>query len=125
MSTNSLLVVDDDPKVQQLLSVYFGGLGWSVETCGDAAQALDAAGSERAFDAVICDLHLSGDRQGEGLAVIETVRRRRPRTAVLLFTAADGPLRREALARGADQVISKPASLAALREAALKAMKKP
>jgi CheY-like chemotaxis protein len=123
VSSPSVLVLDDDPKVQLLLHTYFGGLGWSVQSCGDPANAMVIADSDQHFDAVICDLHFTPGRQAEGLALIERARQRRPRAAVLLFTAADGPLRKEALARGANQVITKPSSLTALRDAALRAMK--
>jgi CheY-like chemotaxis protein len=45
---------------------------------------------------------------------------------VLLFTGDTGALvREEALRRGADDVVLKPAPLARLRDAALRAMKKP
>ena len=98
-----VLVLDDDPKVQQLLRTYFGGLGWSVQSCGDPANAMAIADSDQPFDAVICDLHFTPGRNAEGLELIERARHRRPAAAVLLFTAADGPLRKEALARGADR----------------------
>lgn len=125
MSAPSLLVLDDDPAIRRLLDTYFGGLGWSVHACGDPDDALELAGSDRPFDAVICDLHFTPAHEAEGLEIIEKARRARPSAALLLLTAAIGPLRGEALARGADQVISKPTSLAALRDAALRAMKKP
>jgi CheY-like chemotaxis protein len=121
-----LLVLDDDPAVQSLLRTYFHGLGWSVEVCGDAAGALRLAISDLPFDAVICDLHFTPARQAEGLEIVARARDSRPDAAVLLFTAAAEPdVRDRALARGADQVIVKPAPLAALRDAALRAMKKP
>ena len=125
MSAPRVLVLDDDPTIHQLLRTYFGGLGWSVQSCSDPAGAMDVADSDQPFDAVICDLHFTPGREAEGLQLIERARRRRPDAAVLLFTAADGPLRNEALARGADMVVSKPSSLTALRDAALHAMKKP
>jgi two-component system KDP operon response regulator KdpE len=125
VSAPRVLVLDDDPAVHLLLRTYFGGLGWSVHSCSDPAGAMEIADSDQPFDAVICDLHLTPGHNAEGLSLIERARKRRPAAAVLLFTAADGPLRKEALARGADQVIGKPSSLSALRDAALRAMKKP
>jgi CheY-like chemotaxis protein len=121
-----VLVLDDDPSVLSLLRTYFGGLGWYVEVCADPTAALRLAGSDEAFDAVISDLHFTPARNGEGLEIVAHARRRRPSAAVLLFTAAaEGPFRQEALRRGADQVIFKPAPLTKLRDAALRAMKKP
>jgi len=124
--TPRVLVLDDDPAVLSLLRTYFGGLGWQVEVCADAGEALKLAGSEAPFDAVISDLHFSPARAAEGLEIVAHARRARPGAAVLLFTgAAEGPFRQAALERGADQVIYKPAPLTALRDAALRAMKKP
>jgi len=124
--TPRLLVLDDDQAVLTLLRTYFGGLGWYVEVCGDAGAALRLAGSDVPFDAVISDLHFTPARGSEGLDIVAHARHRRPQAAVLLFTAAAEPeVRHAALERGADLVIVKPSPLAALRDAALRAMKKP
>jgi CheY-like chemotaxis protein len=121
-----LLVLDDDPQILTLLGTYFGGLGWEVEACADADGALRLVGSEQPFDAVICDLHFGPAREAEGLEIVARARERHPASAVLLFTAAaDEQVREAALGRGADEVITKPASLASLRDAALRAIKKP
>ena len=121
-----VLVLDDDQRVLTLLRTYFGGLGWEVETCADAATALRLADSETPFDAVICDLHFTPAHRAEGLEIVARARERRPRAAVLLLTAApDTDSARAALSRGADEVIAKPAPLASLRDAALRAMNKP
>jgi CheY-like chemotaxis protein len=124
--TLRLLVLDDDPRLITLLRTYFSGLGWHVEASADAAVAVRLADSDAHFDAVICDLHFTGDHLGEGFEIVERARRRRPGAAVLLFTGvpAEG-VRDEALRRGADEVITKPAPLTRLRDAALRAMKKP
>ena len=119
-----LLVLDDDTAILALLRSYFAGLGWRVDVCTDAAGGLELLESDT-FDAVICDLHLSPARNGEGIDVISRVRQRRADAAVLLFTAAFGEgVRVAALRAGADDVIGKPAPLAQLRDAALRAMKK-
>ena len=93
---------------------------------GTGKTSLTAAFAHLAADAVICDLHFSPAHGAEGLEIIEGARRRRPHSAVLLFTgAADERVREEALRRGADEVITKPAPLSRLRDAALRAMKTP
>ena len=124
--THTLLVLDDDRNVLSLLRTYFGGLGWRVETSADAAAALRLADSDLPYDAVICDLHFTAAHRSEGLEIVRRVRERRPRCAVLLFTGAPAEsIREEALRQGVDEVISKPAPLARLRDAALRAMKDP
>jgi two-component system OmpR family response regulator len=116
-----LLVLDDDPNVITLLRTYFGGLGWEVEASAEAAEALALADSEAPFDAVICDLHFTPAHLGEGYEIVARARGRRPGCAVLLFTGAAGPgVAEEAVRRGADEVIAKPAPLALLRDAALR-----
>jgi CheY-like chemotaxis protein len=94
-----LLVLDDDHHILALLRAYFGGLGWHVEACAEATTGLQLADSDAPFDAVICDLQFTG--------------------------AAGAGIREEALRRGADDVVPKPAPLARLRDATLRAMKKP
>jgi DNA-binding NtrC family response regulator len=124
--TYTLLVIDDDRNVLSILRTYFAGLGWRVEACAEVDAALRLADSDLPYDAVICDLHFSPAHLGEGFGIVSRARRRRPHCAVLLFTGAPAEsVREEALRHGADEVIAKPASLARLREAALRAMKKP
>jgi len=124
--SHTLLVLDDDRNVLSLLRTYFGGLGWRVETSADAAAALHLADSDLHYDAVICDLHFTPAHLGEGFEIVSLARRRRPLSAVLLFTGVPAEsVREEALGRGADEVIAKPAPLARLRDAALRAMKEP
>jgi len=124
--SHTLLVLDDDPNILTLLRTYFGGLGWRVEVCAEAQAALHLADSEVPFDAVICDLHFTPAHLGEGYEIVSRARRRRPGCAVLLFTGAPAEgVREQALRHGADEVIAKPAPLARLRDAALRAMKRP
>ena len=121
-----LLVLDDDHHILALLRAYFGGLGWHGEACAEATAGLQLADSDAPFDAVICDLHFTGAHLGEGYEILSHARRRRPHSAVVLFTGAAGEgVREEALRRGADEVIAKPAPLARLRDATLRAMKSP
>lgn len=121
--TPRLLVLDDDTNILALLQSYFGGIGWSVETCAEAPLGLSRIDG-RPFDAVICDLHFGTGGHGEGLNVVAHARAKLPTAAVLLFTAAAGNgVRAAALKAGADEVIAKPAPLARLRDAALGAIR--
>jgi CheY-like chemotaxis protein len=124
--TLRVLVLDDDHHILALLRAYFGALGWHVEACSEASAGLQIADSDVPFDAVICDLHFNGAHLGEGYEILSHARRRRPHSAVVLFTGATGEsVREEALRRGADDVVTKPAPLSRLRDATLRAMKKP
>jgi two-component system response regulator RegA len=118
-----LLILDDDDAILSLLQRYFDGLGWRVQGCTEVLDGLRLVESNP-FDAVICDLHLGPGQDGDGLSIITRVRERRPEAAVVLFTAAAGDgVRAAALKAGADRVIAKPAPLAHLRDATVRAMK--
>ena len=71
-----LLIVDDEPKLLDLLSRYLGRLGYQVETRGDAQEALALfqADPDR-FSMVITDLTLPSLN---GEALIERIRDIRP-----------------------------------------------
>lgn len=119
-----LLILDDDDAILSLLQRYFDGLGWQVQACAEIPHGLRLVESHP-FEAVICDLHLGPGQEGEGLSIINRVREQRPEAAILLFTAAAGDgVRAAALLAGADEVIPKPAPLADLRDATVRAMKR-
>jgi DNA-binding NtrC family response regulator len=71
-----LLIVDDEPKLLDLLRRYLGRLGYEVETCGDAQEALALfeAQPDR-FTMAITDLSLPS-LNGEEL--VERMRQLRP-----------------------------------------------
>ena len=71
-----LLIVDDEPKLLELLSRYLARIGYEIETCGDATEALALfqAGPDR-FSMAITDLSLPS-LNGEEL--IERLRQIRP-----------------------------------------------
>jgi DNA-binding NtrC family response regulator len=71
-----LLIVDDEPKLLDLLHRYLGRLGYEVKTCGDAAEALALFQAEPdRFSMAITDLSLPA-LNGEEL--IERMRQIRP-----------------------------------------------
>jgi CheY-like chemotaxis protein len=118
-----LLILDDDDAIVALLRRYFDGLGWQVHACSGVPDGFRVVES-RTFDVVICDLNLGPEQGGDALSLVTHVRERCPAAAVVLFTAAAGDgVRAAALRAGADEVISKPAPLAHLRDAAVRAMK--
>lgn len=113
-----LLLLDDDAQIVSVVKRYFDARGWQVDSCLDPQAALSLVDSDAPFDAVVCDLHFTPARRSEGLEIIERARRRQPGSAVLLFTgAAEAGVREQALLRGADAVVTKPAPLASLLEA--------
>ena len=119
-----LLLLDDDTAIVSVVRRYFEGKGFEVEACLAAAEALRIVESEVPFDAIVCDLHFTPARLSEGLEIVRRARRKRPGSALLLFTGAAEPgVREEALRLGADGVITKPTPLASLHDAVTRAMK--
>ena len=126
MSAPRLLLFDDDAAIVAVVKRYFDGRSWHVDTATDADGALRLVNAGRAFDAMICDLHFTPARLAEGLEIVSRARAAQPQAAIVLFTAAFGEaVRQEAQKHGADDVVTKPAPLATLHDATLRAMKKP
>lgn len=99
-----LLVVDDDPRMRELLRRYLAGNGFRVTTACDAAEARARLASMD-FDLVVLDVMMPGEN---GLDLTQALRQTR-RTPILLLTAMGEPEDRIAgLERGADDYLAKP-----------------
>ena len=103
-----LLVDEDAPAVQPVVHS-LEQRGIEVIRVGKASEAASLIEEER-FEALVIDLSLPG---GRGLDLIQRLRERSPRTAILAVTAGDGrsapgPLLAEARRQGADHVLPKP-----------------
>jgi two-component system response regulator ResD len=104
----SVLVVDDEPTIAEVVSRYLEHAGYDVRTAGDGDLALRLANDSRP-DLVVLDLMLPG------LTGLEVMRRLRDidrdRVAVILLTAkGDESDRVVGLRLGADDYIVKPFS---------------
>jgi two-component system response regulator MprA len=103
-----ILVVDDEPAVQQALSRAFRLEHYRVELAADGATALDTLAEER-FDAVVLDVMMPGV---SGLEVCRRLRASGDRSPILMLTARDGIDDRVAgLDAGADDYLVKPFAL--------------
>jgi two-component system response regulator MprA len=103
-----ILVVDDEPAVQQALSRAFALERYRVELAGDGIEALDVLAGEH-FDAVVLDVTMPGV---SGLEVCRRLRASGDRSPVLMLTARDAIDDRVAgLDAGADDYLVKPFAL--------------
>jgi two-component system response regulator QseB len=103
-----ILVVEDDPVLQDGLSVGLGMHGFTAEIVGTCTDAL-AALQTTAFDAVVLDVMLP---DGSGFDVLRTLRSRNDAVPVLLLTARDTVADRiRGLDDGADDYLGKPFDL--------------
>ncbi len=100
-----ILVVDDDPRIRQMLSRYFEGEGYRVTTVADGVE-MNVAMRQNSVDAVLLDLSLPGGRDGLDLA-------RDIRTTsdvpIMMLTGRDDVVDRiVGIEIGADDYIAKP-----------------
>jgi DNA-binding response OmpR family regulator len=111
----SVLVVDDEPTIAEVVSRYLQRAGYRTRVAGDGRSALEAAASQRP-DLVVLDLMLPGV---DGLEVMRRLRdgreAERDRIAVILLTAKGEESDRViGLRLGADDYVVKPFSPAEL-----------
>jgi DNA-binding NtrC family response regulator len=106
-----ILLVDDDLLHARSLARELSTHGWAVRIAGSGEEALQAIQSEPS-DAIVVDLQMPGM---DGLSLIEHMRARRVPSAMLLLSAhidVDSAVR--AVRAGAQDVLEKPISAAAL-----------
>src|SRR6202050_4324299 len=108
----SVLVVDDEPTIAEVVSRYLERAGYRTRIASDGAQALEAASDQRP-DLVVLDLMLP---RIDGLEVMRRLREHdRDRIAVILLTAKGEESDRViGLRLGADDYVVKPFSPAEL-----------
>jgi DNA-binding response OmpR family regulator len=108
----SVLVVDDEPTIAEVVSRYLERAGYMTRIASDGAAAIEAAASQRP-DLVVLDLMLPGI---DGLEVMRRLRDQdRHRVAVILLTAKGEESDRViGLRLGADDYVVKPFSPAEL-----------
>ncbi|HEY7940507.1 MAG TPA: response regulator transcription factor [Candidatus Limnocylindrales bacterium] len=102
----TILVVDDEPRIAQLARDYLEHAGFAVLTAGDGHGALATAHARRP-DLVVLDLGLPGM---DGLDVARALRRESD-VPIIMLTARDDELDRVlGLELGADDYVTKPFS---------------
>lgn len=100
-----ILVVEDEPALQQQVRGELEKLGYAIDSTGDGKEALYLA-SEYPFDAAIIDLGLPGL---SGLDVIAKLRQAGSRLPVLILTARGSWQDKVAgLEKGGDDYLTKP-----------------
>lgn len=101
---NSLLIVDDDLEVLDLLKKFFVQHGYSVEVATDGA-SLWAAIERQAPDLIILDVMLPGD---SGLILCQQLRIRHSIPVIMLTAMGELSDRVVGLELGADDYLTKP-----------------
>lgn len=102
----SVLVVDDEPMVREVVSAYLSRDGFSVVDVGDGREALDHLERHRP-DLVILDIMLPGV---DGLEVLSSIRDGADTPVILLSARGEETDRVLGLELGADDYLVKPFS---------------
>jgi DNA-binding NtrC family response regulator len=102
----TILVVDDEALVRWSLAEVLRRSGHTVIEATNAREALDATSPSSSVDAVLLDYRLPDSAD---LQLLEQIRRRLPRSPVVLMTAFSTPeVAQSALDLGAYRVLTKP-----------------
>jgi len=101
----SLLLVDDDQRLRQLLAEYLRSEGFEVTEAGDGRQ-LSAALDRGHFDLIVLDLMMPGE---DGLSLCRKLRGQGLETPIVMLTAKGDEIDRiVGLELGADDYLPKP-----------------
>ena len=102
----TILVVDDEPSICEVMSLYLSRDGYRVVTAGDGDAALELARSENP-DLILLDVMLP---YRSGLEITQTLRGERSVPIILLTARTDEVDRINGLELGADDYVVKPFS---------------
>jgi two-component system response regulator AtoC len=101
-----ILIVDDEPLIRWSLAETLINAGHLVEEAGTAKQTVEALAAGSAPDVVLLDFRMPDSKD---LKLLETIRRTRPGSAVIMMTAFGTPeMVADAERLGVYQVLSKP-----------------
>jgi len=82
--TESILVIDDEAPLRQLLDTSLSRKGYTVTTARDGLEAIDLLGRmEKRFDVVLLDLNMPG---ATGIEVLKVLKVTHPQARVLVLT---------------------------------------
>ena len=99
-----ILVVDDEPEIGELVSVYLRGEGYTVTTCGCGADALSVLRRER-VDLAVLDVMLPDI---SGVTLCAEIRRSHQFPILMLTAKSEAADKITGLTVGADDYMTKP-----------------
>lgn len=103
--TPKILIIDDDPRLRDLLRRYLGENGFNV-LVSENGEAMKRLWVREHFDVLILDLMMPGE---DGLAILKRLRAEKDMTPVIMLTARGEDVDRIlGLELGADDYLGKP-----------------
>ena len=104
----TIVVIEDDPNIADLLDMYLRKEGWRVLSCPDGERGLEIVRDHRPR-VIIVDIGLAGEI--DGLEVCRRLRSSTPDLGIIMLTARDDEIDRVlGLELGADDYVTKPFS---------------
>ena len=101
----TILIVDDEPDVRDVLEEYFVAHGYAALVAADAGVARTMAAAQP-IDLALIDIHMPGE---DGLSLARHLRERYSRIAIVMLTSASTVVDRiVGLEMGADDYVPKP-----------------
>jgi CheY-like chemotaxis protein len=122
MTTNRVLLVDDNDDVRKVFKEGLESRGFEVVPASTVNQALSLVASEK-FDVLLSDLHMPD--AGDGFTVVSAMRHTQPDAVTLVMSGY--PALQEAMSAvllQADEILVKPVGLAATAELIQKKLSK-
>lgn len=121
MSKATVLIIDDEPDIRELLEITIARMGMNTESAATVAEALARLNSPQNFQLCLTDMKLP---DGEGLDIINYIQKHRPELPVAMITAF-GSVETAivALKAGAFDFVNKPIDLERLRQLIESALK--
>ncbi len=102
--SSKILIVDDDPKITQLMEKFLAAYGYHVTLAGCGEEMFDAL-KHKLFDLVILDIMLPGE---DGFELCRKLRQNSVVPVIMLTAAGEDTERILGLELGADDYLTKP-----------------
>lgn len=113
MIKSTVLIIDDEPDIRELLAITLSRMGLSCDTAVDCEQGMEFIKSH-SYSLVLTDMRLP---DGDGIDIVKFIQKYKPQLPVAVITAygnVEGAV--NTLKAGAFDYISKPIDLKMLRE---------
>jgi two-component system response regulator PilR (NtrC family) len=113
MTTNKVLVIDDEPDIRELLTLTLSRMGLSCDAVESYQQGIELI-QKNDYDLVLTDMRLS---DGDGIDIVNFIQKSKPQLPVAVITAygnIEGAV--NTLKAGAFDYVSKPVDLRILKE---------